>query len=35
MTTKTNYKPKAKDKGKETNAIFFRNLAGFSIKKMN
>ena len=23
MTTKTNYKPKANDKGKENNAIFF------------
>ena len=35
MRTKTNYKPKANDKGKDNNAIFFRNLAEFSIKKMN
>ena len=33
--TKTNYKPKANDKGKENNAIFFGNLAEFSIKIMN
>ena len=35
MRTKTNYKPKANDKGKENNAIFFGNLAEFSIKIMN
>ena len=32
MRTKTNYKPKANDTGKENNAIFFRNVAEFSIK---
>ena len=35
MRTKTNYKPKANDKGKENNAIFFQNLAELRIKKMN
>ena len=35
MRTKTNYKPKANDKGKENNAIFLGNLAEFSIKIMN
>ena len=35
MRTKTNYKPKANDRGKENNAFLFRNLAEFSIKKMN
>ena len=35
MTTKTNYKPKPSDKGKENNAIFFRNVAEFSLKIMN
>ena len=33
MRTKSNYKPKANDKGKENNAIFFQNLAEFTIKK--
>ena len=27
LKLKKNYKPKANDKGKENNAIFFRNLA--------
>ena len=35
MRTKTNYKPKANDKGKENNVIFFGNLAEFSIKIIN
>ena len=34
MRTKTNYKPKANDKGKENNAIFFESWPiEFSIKE--
>ena len=35
MRTKTNYKPKANDRGKKNQAIFFRNVAEFRIKLMN
>ena len=33
MKIKKNYMPNANDKGKENNAIFFRNLAEFMKKQ--
>ena len=35
MRTKTNYKPKANDKGKENNAIFFETWPSSVLKKKN